>query len=354
MRLIPCLLAVVSVTAALQEHANILDDMSIRAEDKFDHFKTIFNKVYKDAATESRAMASFIANEKIILDHNAGSHSFILGHNKFSDLSLAEFKAEYLSSRMPAPKERSAVFLPRATADSVDWVAKGAVTPIKDQGRCGSCWAFSAVGAVEGAYQIAGNKLTQFSEESVTLCDPLSMACKGGLPVNAFEHIMKAGIPTEADYPYNLANSSDPWGAICGHDDDDDSDGHCNCDRTKPVAATVSNYTVMPIGDEDALKAFIEMAPTSVGIEADSSAFQLYKSGTFDDASCGNTIDHAVLAVGYGTDSGTEEAYYTVKNSWGTSWGASGYIRMKQGMNICGIANLGSRPTGVAARHSIS
>jgi hypothetical protein len=145
---------------------------------------------------------------------------------------------------------------------------------------------------------------------------------------NAFEYIEKNGITKESDYPYTSG------GGVTGT---------CQTSSIKP-AVTVTGYSDIPSRDETALKNAIEKQPVSVAIEADKSAFQLYKSGVLDSAACGTNLDHGVLAVGYGTDGGKD--YYKVKNSWGATWGESGYIRMVQGKNMCGIASQASYPTG--------
>jgi len=195
--------------------------------------------------------------------------------------------------------------------------------------RCGSCWAFSTTGAVEGAYFLAQNKLLSFSEQQLVSCDHNGdQGCNGGLMDNAFEYIEKSGISLESEYPYTSG------GGVTGS---------CITSMVKPVA-TITGFTDVPSRDEKALLAAIEKQPVSVAIEADKSAFQLYKSGVLDSTACGTQLDHGVLAVGYGTDAGMN--YYKVKNSWGAAWGENGYLRMVRDKNMCGIAMQPSYPTG--------
>jgi C1A family cysteine protease len=216
---------------------------------------------------------------------------------------------------------------PRA---AVDWVAKGAVSPVKDQGQCGSCWAFSAVGSIEGAHQIAGNPLTQFSEQQLVSCSTSygNLGCNGGLMDSAFQYVEKNGLCTETDYPYTAKSDF----------------LHCRASSCA-TAVKITGYTDVKSLDESALLAAATAAPVSVAIEADTQVFQLYSGGVFDNARCGTQLDHGVLVVGYGTDT---KDYWKVKNSWGSSWGESGYIRMVRGKNMCGINTQPSFPTGAS------
>merc|ERR1712072_594782 len=208
-------------------------------------------------------------------------------------------------------------------ADSIDWVAKGAVTPVKNQKHCGSCWAFSATGALEGAYFVASGKLVSLSEEDLVQCDTAhDHGCRGGLMDNAFNFVEKNGIASEADYPYTSG-----YGVT----------GSCKSDLEHRPVVTIESYTDVPSGGENALKAAASKQPVAIAIEADKSAFQLYSGGVLDNPGCGQQLDHGVLLVGYGTDSGKD--YWKVKNSWGASWGEQGYIRMVRGANKCGIAD---------------
>jgi C1A family cysteine protease len=209
-------------------------------------------------------------------------------------------------------------------ADAVDWVAAGAVTKVKDQARCGSCWAFSTTGSVEGGLFLSSGKLTSLSEQDLVSCDHGGdQGCQGGLMDNAFKWIETNGICSEADYPYTSGSGAS---------------GTCKSPKCSPVA-TLTGFKDIPAKDEAALKDAITGQPVSVAIEADKSAFQLYKSGILDSATCGTKLDHGVLAVGYGTDGSND--YYKVKNSWGASWGEKGFIRLGRGSSYksgqCGI-----------------
>jgi C1A family cysteine protease len=207
---------------------------------------------------------------------------------------------------------------------SVDWVAKGAVTGVKDQGQCGSCWSFSTTGAIEGAYFIKYGKLYSLSEQELVDCDTVDSGCNGGLMDNAFTYVQKYGITTESSYPYTAVQGT--------------------CKSTTPVIppGVVKGFVdVLPSGDENALAAAVAQQPVSVAIQANQLAFQFYSSGILT-GTCGKRLDHGVLAVGYGTDGTTP--YWRVKNSWGTGWGEGGYIRIQRGADKCGIADAASYP----------
>jgi len=212
------------------------------------------------------------------------------------------------------------------------------VTPVKNQGQCGSCWSFSTTGSVEGAYQIATKKLVSLSEEDLVQCDQVDMGCAGGLMDNAFKFIEKNGIAAETAYPYISGTGIR---------------GLCNADKEKAAVVTITGYKDIPAEDEDALKTAVALGPVSVAIEADKHVFQLYKKGVIDSHGCGTQLDHGVLVVGYGSQKtlfGSKD-YWTVKNSWGPTWGEDGYVKLARGTtakpkNMCGVASQASYPTG--------
>ncbi|KAK4782266.1 hypothetical protein SAY86_016368 [Trapa natans] len=213
---------------------------------------------------------------------------------------------------------------------AVDWRKEGAVAEVKDQGNCGSCWAFSTIAAVEGVNKIVTGDLISLSEQELVDCDTsYNEGCNGGLMDYAFEFIINnGGIDTEEDYPYRADN------------------GRCDQYRKNAKVVTIDDYEDVPANDEKALQKAVANQPISVAIEAGGRQFQLYQSGIFM-GTCGTALDHGVAAVGYGTENGVD--YWIVKNSWGSSWGENGYIRMQRNIGgtatgKCGIAMEASYP----------
>ena len=257
---------------------------------------------------------------------NSSQDTATYGVNAFTDRTESEMK-KMLGYRSQ-DKIRSATETLDVTnlADSVDWVTKGAVTPVKNQGQCGSCWSFSTTGSVEGAMFLKTGKLTSYSEQQLVDCSGSfgNMGCNGGLMDNAFKYIEGAPLETESDYPYTAR------------------DGSCHYVSSKGVGKVASYKDVSPNSPAQ-LKAAIAKAPVSIAVEADQMAFQGYTSGVVT-SGCGQQLDHGVLAVGYGTLNG--QGFFLVKNSWGPSWGDKGYLRISDSSsNVCGILSDPSYPT---------
>lgn len=220
-----------------------------------------------------------------------------------------------------------------ANPASVDWVSGGAVTPVKNQGNCGSCWSFSATGALEGVYKVKTGTLKSYSEQELVSCDTGGIfgdkGCNGGLMDNAFKWVKNnVGLCLESAYPYTSGTTGE--NGACN--------AHAACDDK---TLKLTGYTDVQTNSDTALEAAIALNPTSVAIQANQPAFQLYKSGVLT-GTCGANLDHGVLAVGYGTDA-TGGAYYKVKNSWGATWGEAGYIRIARG----GTYNSGKGQCGI-------
>ncbi|XP_024312209.1 oryzain alpha chain isoform X2 [Brachypodium distachyon] len=284
---------------------------------------------------------AFRDNLRYIDEHNAaadaGIHSFRLGLNRFAGLTNEEYRAAYLGLRLRSgavgdlrkPSARYEAADGEALPESVDWREKGAVGKVKDQGRsCGSAWAFSAIAAVESINQIVTGELISLSEQELMDCDTsYNAGCDGGLMDDAFEFIISnGGIDTDEDYPYKARNDS------------------CDANKRNRKAVTIDDYEDLRMNEKSLQKA-VSNQPVSVAIEAGGRDFQLYKSGIFT-GTCGTDLDHATTIVGYGSENGTD--YWIVKESYGTSWGESGYARMerniKETSGKCGIAMLPSYP----------
>ena len=300
----------------------------------FNEWEAMYGKSYEPTERDYR-IGIYNENLAKIDAHNALNLSWTMGVNQFADLTADEFKARFVGGfRMPKKSLRSSAVGPfntTANPTSVDWSQKGAVTPIKNQQQCGSCWAFSTTGSVEGAWFLSNGTLPSLSEQQLVDCSTAegNQGCNGGLMDDAFQYIINnKGITTEDAYPYTAT-------------------GPNKCEaKGKPVAATLSGYKDVAVNNELALETAIVQQPVSVAVEADQSVFQFYSGGVMD-STCGTQLDHGVLAVGYGVDGGKE--YYKVKNSWGADWGEKGYIRLGRGTKFnpsgqCGIQMAASYP----------
>ncbi|KAK7264105.1 hypothetical protein RJT34_31709 [Clitoria ternatea] len=307
-----------------------LHETSMR--ERHEQWMARYGKVYKDAAEKEKRFLIFKDNVDFIESFNAaGNKLYKLGVNHLADLTVEEFKASRNGYKRPLEFRTTLFKYENVTAipAAIDWREKGAVTPIKNQGQCGSCWAFSTVAATEGIHQITTGKLVSLSEQELVDCDRkgVDQGCEGGYMEDGFEFIIKnGGITSEARYPYKAV------------------DGTCN--KATSSVVQIKGYEKVPPNNEEALQKAVANQPVSVSIDASGAGFMFYSSGIYA-GECGTELDHGVTAVGYGTANGTE--YWLVKNSWGTQWGEQGYVMMKRGIaakeGLCGIAMDSSYPT---------
>lgn len=342
--LVLCIASLVYSTLAIISYRDVLIE-------EWNLYKAKYNKTYSDPEQDKYRFKLFLDTKHKVAKHNQrhanGESSYTLTLNKFADIDQEEFvatmngyKPHYRQRdlendhhpRVRAELKKLSSETPYELPKFIDWRQHGYVSPVKDQGHCGSCWAFSSTGALEGQhYRVSGN-LISLSEQNLVDCSKKygNMGCDGGLMDNAFRYIRdNHGVDTENSYPYEA------------HDD------KCRF-KNKTVGADDKGYVQIPMGDEGKLtKAVAQKGPISVAIDASQESFRLYDGGVYDEPACGNqedNLDHGVLVVGYGTDP-VHGDYYLVKNSWSEIWGQAGYIKMARNRdNQCGIATSASYP----------
>ena len=302
-------------------------------------FQKRFNKIYPSETELQQRFEIFKENVITIFQHNLEKNeNYTMGINQFTDLTPSEFEKDVIhrgfigsigSSLRGKSKCSQYSYQQIKVPSSIDWRTSGVVTPVKDQGQCGSCWSFSATGAMEGAWSIATGNLVSLSEEQLVDCSKRygNLGCNGGLMDNAFQYAIDNGMCVESDYPYTASSGS--------------------CQSTCDPEVTIADCADVPPDNQLALKEAVSFGPVSIAIEADQRIFQSYSSGVITSSTCGTDLDHGVLIVGYGTENGVD--YWLVKNSWSTTWGDEGYVKIQRSdstndIGICGIAAQPSFP----------
>jgi len=300
----------------------------------FESWKAEFGKVFNGDENEQRK-AIWEAKDASIQDVNSRNLPYKLGHNAFSASTEEEMK-QLLGFKQGAkwqvPHVGTHVEI-EAPAASIDWTTKGVVNPVKNQGQCGSCWAFSTIGSIESRSAIATGSLPDLAEQQLVDCDKVDSGCSGGLMDNGFKYAEGAGLCTESSYPYTAQG------------------GSC---RASSCTVGLSRGSVTGYHDvsasTSALVSALNQGPVSVAVEADQMSFQMYSSGVLT-SGCGTSLDHGVVAVGYGTENGVD--YFKVRNSWGASWGSNGYLLIGRSGNVCGIHSQASYPAVSGAQVNV-
>jgi C1A family cysteine protease len=292
------------------------DEIPLAVKELWKNWRSQYHKLYYGTEENSK-LQTFYQNYKKIMTHQADkSRTYDMDFNQFMDLTPEEFKSQYLLDSIPPLPENVVNLSLENVPNGVDWRQKGAVTAVKNQGQCGSCWSFSTTGAMEGRCFIDGVGLYSMSEQQLVDCTSSygNYGCQGGYPTHSFQYLTQYCLTVEQYYPYTAQQGG--------------------CQNVQGYFRAQS-YASVPQGDLNQLAAAVNQQPVSVIVDAHN--WQFYSGGIF--TNCGTSLDHAVLLVGYDSSS------WIIKNSWGEQWGESGYIRLGGG-NTCGIASGASYPTG--------
>jgi len=307
----------------------------------FDHMQN-FKLTFSNGKEFIRRLEIFAKNVDAIDAHNLDkAQTYKLGLNQFAHLTFEEFLDEVNigGTHPPNLRRKPADFLhsspsnPASLPASIDWVEQERVTEVKNQGSCGSCWAFSTVAAIEAAYAIKNNVKADLdlSEQQLVSCDNVDLGCNGGWMDDAFTWVKgNGGLTSESNYGYTSGTTG--------------KTGTCSTGYTNVAGSAPQSYTDVQTGSVTALQSAVAQQPVSIAIQANQLSFQFYSSGVLT-GRCGQNLDHGVLLVGYGTDAATGVDFWKVKNSWGTTWGESGYIRIERSADdLCGVLDAPSYP----------
>ena len=300
---------------------------------QFTNFQDRFSKRYENIQEMETRFQIFRTNLRNIILHNLdNTQNFTMGINQFTDLTPQEFKDQYvggLKTEVGSYGCKSFSSSASGAPSSVDWRNKGVVNPVRDQGQCGSCWAFATTANAESVWAISSGKLLDLSEEFLVECATgagyFNMGCNGGQPDSAFKYMINNGQCTESSYPYKAGTTKTAG----------------TCQKCTSAGVSFSGCYDVASKDQVSLMAAVAKHPVVIAIEADTRYFQSYSGGILDSPNCGTTLDHAVEIIGYGTENGVD--YWNVRNSWGSSWGENGYFRVKKtsstnDIGICGVA----------------
>jgi len=316
---------------------------SLTLNEQWKEFRTTFNRVYTSTDEEALRLNIFKSNMAWATQLNSDTRDGAeYGVTRFADLTPEEFQAKFTGYRVSNISESVGALkkwngdcfackqYPETKGpipDAVDWVTKGAVVGVKDQAQCGSCWAFSTVGGIEGAWHMAGNDLTSLSEEEIVSCDTggTDQGCQGGEMTSAYPWVIKnGGLNSEKAYPYAAGSGDAP---------------KCNKKKENVTVAHIDDAFYISnkrdTNETAVMEAVARVGPLSIGINA--GHLQVYRRGILNPWICLPKLDHGVLMVGFGIDDGKD--YWKIKNSWGESWGEDGYFRIIRGKNKCGCVD---------------